>query len=171
MKREDKNAIIDQLTEEINQAKHFYITDIGGLDAGDTLAFRRLCFKEDVKLLVVKNTLLKKALDRAQGEYEELYPILNGPTSVMITETGNKPARMIQSFRKNHEKPVLKGAYVEQCVYTGENLVDKLITVKSREELIADVILILKSPMQNVLSQINSGKHILAGVVKTLSDR
>ncbi|HBB90562.1 MAG: 50S ribosomal protein L10 [Bacteroidetes bacterium GWF2_49_14] len=171
MKREDKNAIIDQLTEEINQAKHFYITDIGGLDAGDTLAFRRLCFKEDVKLLVVKNTLLKKALDRAQGEYEELYPILNGPTSVMITETGNKPARMIQTFRKNHEKPVLKGAYVEQCVYTGENLVDKLITVKSREELIADVILILKSPMQNVLSQLNSGKHILAGVVKTLSDR
>jgi len=171
MKREDKNAIIDQLTEEINQAKHFYITDIGGLDAGDTLAFRRLCFKEDVKLLVVKNTLLKKALDRAQGEYEELYPILNGPTSVMITETGNKPARMIQTFRKNHEKPVLKGAYVEQCVYTGENLVDKLITVKSREELIADVILILKSPMQNVLSQLNSGKHILAGVVKTLSER
>ncbi len=171
MKREDKNAIIDQLTEEINQAKHFYITDIGGLDAGDTLAFRRMCFKEDVKLLVVKNTLLKKALDRAQGEYEELYPILNGPTSVMITETGNKPARMIQTFRKNHEKPVLKGAYVEQCVYTGENLVDKLITVKSREELIADVILILKSPMQNVLSQLNSGKHILAGVVKTLSER
>jgi len=130
-----------------------------------------MCFKEDVKLLVVKNTLLKKALDRAQGEYEELYPILNGPTSVMITETGNKPARMIQTFRKNHEKPVLKGAYVEQCVYTGENLVDKLITVKSREELIADVILILKSPMQNVLSQLNSGKHILAGVVKTLSER
>jgi large subunit ribosomal protein L10 len=171
MKREDKNAIIDQLTAEINQAKHFYITDIGGLDAGDTLAFRRLCFKEDVKLLVVKNTLLKKALDRAQGEYEELYPILNGPTSVMITETGNKPARMIQTFRKNHDKPLLKGAYVEQCVYTGENLVDKLVTVKSREELIADVILLLKSPMQNVLSQLNSGKHILAGVVKTLSER
>jgi len=171
MKREDKNAIIDQLTEEINQAKHFYITDIGGLDAGDTVALRRLCFKQDVKLLVVKNTLLKKALERANGDYEELYPVLNGPTSVMITDTGNKPAKMIQSFRKNHDKPDLKGAFVEQCVYVGDNLVEQLIAVKSREELIADVVALLQSPMRNVLSQLNSGKHILAGVVKTLSDR
>ena len=171
MKREDKNAIIDQLTEEINQAKHFYITDIGGLNAGDTLAFRRMCFKEDVKLLVVKNTLLRKALERANGDYEELYPILNGPTSVMITDTGNKPAKMIQSFRKNHEKTDLKGAYVEECVYVGGNLVDQLIAVKSRDELIADIVALLQSPMKNVLSQLNSGKHILAGVVKTLSER
>jgi len=171
MKREDKNAIIDQLTEEINQAKHFYITDIGGLDAGDTVALRRICFKEDVKLLVVKNTLLKKALERARGDYEELYPVLNGPTSVMITDTGNKPARMIQSFRKNHDKPELKGAYVEECVYVGANLIDTLISVKSREELLADVIALLQSPMLNVIAQLNSGKQILAGVVKTLSDR
>ncbi len=171
MKREDKNAIIDQLTEEINQAKHFYITDIGGLDAGDTVALRRICFKEDVKLLVVKNTLLKKALERARGDYEELYPVLNGPTSVMITDTGNKPARMIQSFRKNHDKPELKGAYVEECIYVGANLIDTLISVKSREELLADVIALLQSPMRNVMTQLNSGKQILAGVVKTLSDR
>ena len=171
MKREDKNAIIDQLTEEINQAKHFYITDIGGLHAGDTVALRRFCFKENVKLLVVKNTLLKKALDRAQGDYEELYPVLEGPTSIMITDIGNKPAKMIQVFRKNHDKPVLKGAYVEECIYVGENLVDTLIAVKSRDELIADLVALLQSPMRNVLSQLNSGKHILAGVVKTLSER
>jgi len=171
MKREDKKVIIDQLTEEINQAKHFYIADIGGLDAGDTVALRRVCFKEDVKLLVVKNTLLKKALERAKGDYEELYPILNGPTSVMITDTGNKPAKMIKSFRKNHNKPELKGAYVEDCVYVGQNLVEQLIAVKSREELIADVVALLQSPMRNVLSQLYSGKQILAGVVKTLSDR
>jgi len=171
MKREDKNVIVEQLTNEINQAKHFYIADIGGLDASETIALRRVCYKEDIKLLVVKNTLLQKALERAEGQYEELYPVLNGPTSIMITDTGNKPAKMIKSFRKKHKKPELKGAYVEECVYVGENLVDTLIAVKSRNELLADVIATLQSPMNNVMSSLQSGKHILAGVVKTLSER
>jgi large subunit ribosomal protein L10 len=171
MKREDKNVIVDQLTTEINQAKHFYIADIGGLNASETIALRRICFKEDVKLLVVKNTLLQKALERAEGQYEELYPVLNGPTSIMITDSGSKPAKMIKSFRKKHVKPELKGAYVEQCVYVGENLIDKLIAVKSRQELIADLIATLQSPMNTVMSQLQSGKHILAGVVKTLSEK
>jgi large subunit ribosomal protein L10 len=171
MKREDKNVIVEQLTAEINQAKHFYIADIGGLNATETMALRRVCFKEDVKLLVVKNTLLHKALERAEGQYEELYPVLNGPTSIMITDTGNKPAKMIKSFRKKHKKPELKGAYVEECVYVGENLIDKLIAVKSRQELLADLIATLQSPMNNVMSSLQSGKHILAGVVKTLSER
>jgi large subunit ribosomal protein L10 len=171
MKREDKNVIVEQLTAEINQAKHFYIADIGGLNASETIALRRICFKEDVKLLVVKNTLLQKALERAEGQYEDLYPVLNGPTSIMITDTGNKPAKMIKSFRKKHKKPELKGAYVEECVYVGENLIDKLITVKSRQELLADLIATLQSPMNNVMSSLQSGKHILAGLVKTLSEK
>jgi len=171
MKREDKNVIVEQLTNEINQAKHFYIADIGGLNASETIALRRVCYKEDIKLLVVKNTLLQKALERAEGQYEDLYPVLNGPTSIMITDTGNKPAKMVKSFRKKHKKPELKGAYVEECVYVGENLVDTLIAVKSRNELIADVIATLQSPMNNVMSSLQSGKHILAGVVKTLSER
>lgn len=171
MKREDKIVIIDQLTAEINQAKHFYIADIGGLNAIETIALRRLCFKEDVKLLVVKNTLLQKALERANGQYEELYPVLSGPTSIMITDTGNVPAKMIKNFRKKHLKPELKGAYVEECVYVGDNLIDKLITVKSRQELLADLIAQLQSPMNNVISSLQSGKHILAGLVKTLSEK
>jgi large subunit ribosomal protein L10 len=171
MKREDKNVIVEQLTAEINQAKHFYIADIGGLNASETIALRRICFKEDVKLLVVKNTLLHKALERAEGQYEDLYPVLNGPTSIMITDTGNKPAKMIKSFRKKHKKPELKGAYVEECVYVGENLIDKLIAVKSRQELLADLIATLQSPMNNVMSSLQSGKHILAGLVKTLSEK
>jgi large subunit ribosomal protein L10 len=171
MKREDKNVIVNQLTEEINKAKHFYIADIGGLNASETIALRRICFKEDVKLLVVKNTLLQKALERAEGHYEELYPILNGPTSVMITDTGNKPAKMIKSFRKKHKKPELKGAYVEECVYVGENLIEKLVAVKSRQELLADLVAQLQAPMNNVMSSLQSGKHILAGLVKTLSEK
>jgi large subunit ribosomal protein L10 len=171
MKREDKNVIVDQLTAEINQAKHFYIADIGGLNASETVALRRLCFKEDVKLLVVKNTLLQKALERANGQYEDLYPVLNGPTSIMITDVGNKPAKMIKVFRKKHKKPELKGAYVEECVYVGDNLLENLIAVKSRQELIADLIATLQSPMNNVMSSLQSGKHILAGLMKTLSDK
>jgi large subunit ribosomal protein L10 len=171
MKREDKNVIVDQLTVEINQAKHFYIADIGGLNASETIALRRTCFKEDVKLLVVKNSLLQKALERAEGHFEELYPVLNGPTSIMITDTGNKPAKMIKSFRKKHKKPELKGAYVEECVYVGDNLIESLITVKSRQDLIADLIATLQSPMNNVMSSLQSGKHILAGLVKTLSEK
>jgi large subunit ribosomal protein L10 len=121
--------------------------------------------------MVVKNTLLQKALERADGSYEDLYPVLNGPTSIMISDTGNKPAKMIKAFRKKHKKPELKGAYVEECVYVGENLVDQLIAVKSRQELIADVVASLQSPMNNVMSSLQSGKHILAGLVKTLSEK
>jgi large subunit ribosomal protein L10 len=171
MKREDKNVIVEQLTAEINEAKHFYIADIGGLNASETVALRRTCFKEDIKLLVVKNTLLQKALERANGNYEELYPVLNGPTSIMITDTGNKPAKLMKSFRKKHKKTELKGAYVEECVYVGEGLVDRLIIVKSRQEMIAEVVASLQSPMYKVMSQLQSGNHLLAGLVKTLSEK
>lgn len=171
MKREDKNAVIEQLTEEINEAKHFYLADIGGLDAGNTSNLRRTCFKEEVKLIVVKNTLLRKALEKANGDYEELYPLLTGPTSLMICETANVPAKMIKDFRRGGDKPLLKGAFVQECVYVGDDQLDVLIAVKTKEDLIGDLVALLQSPMRNVISSLNSGKHILAGVVKTLSER
>ncbi len=171
MKREDKKVLIEKLTEEINEAKHFYLADIGGMNAGTTSTFRRTCFKEQVKLIVVKNTLLHKALEKANGNFDELYPILSGPTSIMISDIGNKPARMIKDFRKGGEKPLLKAAYVQECIYIGNDQLDALIALKTKEELVGDLVALLQSPMRNVLSSLNSGKHILAGVVKTLSER
>lgn len=172
MKREDKNAIIDQLTERINSSKHFYIADIGGLNALQTSELRRQCFKEDIGLLVVKNTLLQKALERAEGNFEELNQVLAGPTSLMFSDVGNKPAKLIVEFKKKKfPKPILKGAYVEESVYIGVEQLDALVSVKSKDELLGDLVALLQSPMRNVLSALDSGKHTLAGVVKTLSER
>jgi len=171
MKREDKNQVIEQLATTLTEAKNFYIADIGGLDADQTSALRRSCFKQDVKLMVVKNTLLRKAMEKAEGNFDELYPILAGPTSLMISDVGNKPARMIKEFRKKMERPILKGAFVEEGIYIGDDQLDTLVAVKSKEELLGDLIALLQSPLRNVLHSLDSGKNILAGVVKTLSER
>jgi large subunit ribosomal protein L10 len=173
MKRENKNAVIDQLKEQINNSKHFYIADIGGLNAAETSALRRQCFNDGVGLVVAKNTLLREAMTKAEGDFEELYSILAGPTSIMFTETGNVPAKLIKDFLKKNKKgkPVLKGAFVEESVYIGVDQLDALIAVKSKEELVADLIALLQSPMRNLMSSLDSGKSILAGVVKTLSEK
>ncbi|MCD6347027.1 MAG: 50S ribosomal protein L10, partial [Bacteroidales bacterium] len=172
MKREDKNAIIDQLTERINSSKHFYITDIGGLDAEQTSDLRRQCFKDDIQLIVVKNTLLRKALEKADRDFEELLSALVGPTSLMFTEIASKPAQLIKEFHKmKFPKPVLKAAYAEESIYVGVDQLDVLSTIKSKDELIGDLIALLQSPIRNVMSSLDSGKTILAGVVKTLSER
>ncbi len=172
MKREDKNAIIDQLKERINSSKHFYIADIGGLDALQTSQLRRECFKEDIGLLVVKNTLLEKALQQADGDFEELNQVLEGPTSLMLSEVGNAPAKLIKEFKKKKfPKPELKAAFVEESVYIGPEQLDALVAIKSKEELLGDLVALLQSPMLNVMSALESGKHTLAGVVKTLSER
>lgn len=173
MKRENKNAIIDQLKEQINDSKHFYIADIGGLNAAETSALRRQCYGVDISLVVAKNTLLREAMAQAEGDFEELYEILAGPTSIMFCETGNAPAKLIKDFLKKNSKgkPALKGAYVEESVYIGEDQLDNLIAVKSKEELVGDLIALLQSPMRNVISSLESGKNILAGVVKTLSEK
>jgi large subunit ribosomal protein L10 len=173
MKREDKNAVIDQLKEKINNSKHFYLADIGGLDASETSALRRQCFNDSVSLVVTKNTLLREAMVQAEGDFEELYSVLAGPTSIMFTETGNVPAKLIKAFLKKNDKgkPVFKGAYVEESIYLGEDQLDVLVAVKSKEELVADVIALLQSPLRNVISSLESGKSILAGVVKTLGEK
>lgn len=171
MTREEKNAIIDELTELINARGHLYITDTSTLNALDTSMLRRKCFEKDIKLIVVKNTLLKRALEKAEKSYDELYDVLKDSTSLMLSDTGNVPAKLIKEFRKNHEKPVLKAAYVEESVYIGDDQLDVLASLKSKEELIGDIILLLQSPMKNVVSSLQSGGNILSGVLKTLSEK
>ena len=147
MKSSDKKVIINNLQEQIDSYNHFYLTDISGLNAENTSNLRRLCFKQDVKLVVVKNTLLRKALENSNKNTEEIYDALKGNTTVMFTENANIPAKLIKDFSKKHKKPVLKAAYVEESVYLGANQLDALIAVKSKNELIADVVALLQSPM------------------------
>lgn len=171
MKRELKKSIIDNLTDQINGAKHLYITDISDLDAGATHALRSACFDKDVKLIQVKNTLLRIALEQAEGEYAELSDVLKESSSIMLCDTGNVPAKVIKEFRKENEKPILKAACVEECVYVGEDQLDVLCNIKSREELIGDIVSLLQSPIKNVVSSLESSKNTLAGLVKTLSEK
>lgn len=171
MKREQKIQIIDSLTEEINASNHLYLADISEMNAEDTSALRRQCFEKDIKLLVVKNTLLRIALEKAEGDFESLNVALKGGTSLMLSETGNVPAKLIKEFRKGHDKPILKAAYVEESIYIGDNELEALCTIKSKEELVGDVIALLQSPIKTVISSLESGKNVLAGVVKTLAER
>ena len=171
MRKEDKNTIIDSLVEQIQNNKHFYIADISGLNAEKTSKLRRKCFEGKIELIVVKNTLLKKALEKIGGNYEELYSVIKDSSSIMLSESANAPARLIKEFRKTSEKPLLKAAYVEESVYIGDSQLDALVSLKSKEELVGDIIALLQSPAKNVISALQSGKNILAGVVKTLAEK
>ena len=171
MKSSEKKVIIDNLQEQINSYNHFYLADISGLNAENTSNLRRLCFSQNVKLVVVKNTLFRKALETSNKNVEEIYDALKGNTSVMFTENANVPAKLIKDFSKKHKKPVLKAAYVEESVYMGENQLETLIAVKSKNELIADVIALLQSPMKTVVGQLQSGGNIIHGVLKTLGEK
>ena len=168
MTKEEKLVVIDSLAEQLNEYPHFYITNIEALNAEQTASLRRKCFESDIKLVVVKNTLLAKALERVEKADADL----EGSTSVMFAHTGKTPAVLIKEFRKTSDKPVLKAAYVEGCVYVGDNQLDTLCNIKSREELIGDIIALLQSPAKNVISalQSNAGQKI-AGIVKTLEER
>ncbi|MGM0619599.1 MAG: 50S ribosomal protein L10 [Bacteroidota bacterium] len=171
MKRTEKEVIINDLQEQINSYSHFYLTDTSGLNAEDTSNLRRLCFKQEVKLVVAKNTLLRKALENSEKNADELYDALRGNTTVMFTETGNAPAKLIKDFRKKHDRPLLKAAFVEESVYLGENQLDTLVSVKSKDELIADVVTLLQSPMKTLLSQLQSGGDTIHGVLEALKEK
>lgn len=171
MKREEKNAIVESLANYIREYNHFYLTDIAHLNAADTSALRRKCFENQIKLVVVKNTLLKRALEKVNGNFEELFPVLKGATSVMFAKSATIPARVIKEFRKQHDKPVLKGAYVQESVYIGDKMLDVLVSIKSKEELLGDIILLLQSPARNVISALQSGSTKLHGVLETLSKK
>ena len=171
MKSSDKKVIINNLQEQINSYNHFYLADISGLNAENTSELRRLCFNQDVKLVVVKNTLLRKALESSTLNLEEIYDALTGNTSVMFSENANTPAKLIKDFSKKHKKPVLKAAYVQESVYMGADQLDALIAVKSKNELIADVVALLQSPMNTLLSQLKSGGNTIHGVLDTLKEK
>ena len=171
MTREEKNQAIKDLTGRLNDANIFYLADIAGLDAVASSNLRRTCFKSDVKLEVVKNTLLKKALEKAEGEYDELYDTLKGNTSIMFSTVGNAPAKVIKDFRKKSEKPILKGAFIEEAIYIGDENLEFLTSIKSKEELIGELIALLQSPAKNVVSALQSSGGKLAGIVKTLSEK
>jgi large subunit ribosomal protein L10 len=171
MKREDKAQVIEELTGKLTKSNVIYLADISGLDAKSTSNLRRACFKANVKLAVVKNTLLEKAMEKSDKDFGELPSILKGNTSLMISETGNAPAKVIKDFRKKSKRPILKGAFIEESIYVGDELLDTLVSIKSKEELIGDVITILQSPAKNVISALQSGGNKLSGIIKTLSDK
>lgn len=171
MTREEKAKAIEVLTTQLADNSNIYLTDISGLDALTTTNLRRACFKAGIKLTVVKNTLLAKAMESSEREFGDLKTILKGNTSLMFSETGNAPAKVIKEFRKKSEKPVLKGAFIEEAVYIGDNLLDDLVSIKSRDEMIGEVIGLLQSPAKNVVSALKSGGGKLAGIIKTLSER
>jgi len=171
MTREEKATVIKDLTAQLADNPNIYLADISGLNAVDTSNLRRACFKANIKLAVVKNTLLAKAMEASDKEFGELSEVLKGNTSLMLSETGNAPAKLIKNFRKKSERPVLKGAFIEEAVYVGDNNLDALVNIKSKEEVIGDIIGLLQSPAKNVISGLKSGGGKLAGILKTLSEK
>lgn len=173
MNRDQKNNVIAELTEMLKSTKVLYITDTSNLDAEATSKLRRDCYNKQIGLKVVKNTLLQKAMERVEGvDYSGLYNSLKGTSALMTAEASNAPAKLIKEFRKKGgDRPALKGAYVEESIYVGDNMLDALCNIKSKNEVIADVIALLQSPAKNVVSALQSGKHKIAGIVKTLSEK
>lgn len=172
MKKEDKGLIINKIAETLKEYSGFYLVETAGLNAEKTSALRRACAKSDIKLLVVKNTLLHKALEATEGDFQELYPVLKGSTSVMFTNVGNAPAKLLKDFvKKDDVLPCLKAAYVEETVYVGADQLDALASIKSKNELIADVVALLQSPAKNVVSALTSGGTKLHGILETLSKK
>ena len=157
MTREEKSQVIQDLTAKLADTNIIYLADISGLNALATSNLRRACFKANVKLAVVKNTLLSKAMEASDKDFGELPSILKGNTSIMIAEAGNAPAKVIKEFRKKSNKPLLKGAFVEEAIYLGDDQLDTLVNIKSKEELIGDIITLLQSPAKNVISALQSG--------------
>ncbi|MCF8331520.1 MAG: 50S ribosomal protein L10 [Bacteroidales bacterium] len=172
MRKEEKTQLIEELTEQLNEYPVLYLTNLTGLNVAQTNQLRRQCFGKNIKLRMVKNTLLKKALEKTEKGGEELYSALTGSTAVMFSDTGNVPAKVIKNFRKDFSKPVLKAAYIEETVYLGDDKLDSLTKIKSRDELIADVVALLQSPAKNVISGLqSSGGQKVAGILKTLSEK
>jgi Ribosomal protein L10 len=165
MRKEDKNTVIEQIAATAKEYSHFYLVDTTAMNAASTSALRRKCFEADIKLLVVKNTLLHKALESLEADYSPLYGSLKGSTTVMFTNTGNAPAKLIKSVAKEGI-PGLKAAYVEESFYVGANQLEALINIKSKNEVIADVIALLQSPAKNIISALQSGGNTLHGVLK-----
>ena len=171
MTREEKATAIESLKETVSNNNVIYLSDISGIDAETTSKLRRLCHSRGISLQVVKNTMLKKALENSEKDFEPFYVALKGNTSLMIANAGNAPAQIIKEFRKKSDRPVLKGAFIDDSFYIGDEHLEVLSTLKSKEELIGDIIALLQSPAKNVVASLQSGKQTIAGLVKALGER
>lgn len=171
MRKEDKTTTIEQIAAIIKEYGHFYLTNTASLNAERTSQLRGECFKQDIKLLVVKNTLLQKALESLEIDYSPLYGSLKGSTSIMLSNVNNAPAKLIKEFKKGAELPALKAAYVEESFYIGAENLDALVGIKSKNELIGEIVGLLQSPAKNVISALQSGGNTIHGVLKTLAER
>ena len=171
MTKSEKSIVIERITSELNESKNIYLTDASGLNSVQTSKLRRACFKSNIKLSVVKNTLLEKAMTSSEKEFGELDQVLKGNTALMFSEIGNAPAKVIKEFRKKVEKPLLKGASIEDAIYIGDEQLSYLADLKSKEELIGDVITILQSPAKNVISALKASGSTISGVLKALSEK
>lgn len=172
MTKDEKSKYIEDLSAKISESGVFYLADTAALTVEKTNDLRRKCFNNNIELKVVKNTLLQKALERIEDkDYSELYGVLAGPTSIMFSEVGNAPAKLIKDFRKKNDKPLLKAAYIEEAIYIGDESLDTLESIKSKEELIGEIVGLLQSPAKNVISGLKSSGSKLAGILKTLEER
>jgi len=173
MNREEKTIVINALTDQLVNNATIYLADISGLDADNTSNLRRACHKANVKLEVVKNTMLARAMEQSDKDFGDLSSVLKGNTAIMFSEVGNVPAKVIKEFRKKskQDKPILKGAFVEASIYVGNDTLETLVNIKSKEELIGEIIGLLQSPAKNVISALQSGGNKLSGILKTLSER
>jgi large subunit ribosomal protein L10 len=170
MTKEEKVKVVEELKGQLNGYKSIYLTDIAGLDAMQTSKLRRECFNSNVKLSVVKNTFLERAMSESESDFGELKDLLKGNTTIMLSESGNSPAKVIKKFRKDGEKPILKGAFVDEAIYIGDDQIEALFKLKSKEEVIGEIIALLQSPAKNVISALKSSSGKIAGLVKTLSE-
>jgi large subunit ribosomal protein L10 len=172
MKKEEKNQFIDVLADKLGKVNNFYLADISNMNVETSTRLRRLCFKRNIQLKMVKNSLLKKAFEKAGNEdFQQFYGIMKGSTSIMFSEVSNDSAKLIAEFRRTSPKPILKGAWVQDTVFIGDDQLSSLINLKSKDELVGGIIAMLQSPLQNVMSALQSGGNNIAGIVKTLSDK
>lgn len=173
MTRAEKTQLIDDLSAKLKESEYFYITDSSNLTVEQVNKLRREFFEKGIEMRVIKNTLIRKALEKLPEEknVEQLYEVLSGPTSVLFTEVGNAPAKVIKEFRKTNKMPMLKAAYIDSAVFIGDDQLETLSVLKSKEDLIGDVIMLLQSPAKNVLSALQSGSQTLAGLLKALEER
>ena len=170
MNKEEKVKVVEELKGQLNDYKSIYLTDIAGLDAMQTSKLRRECFNSNVKLSVVKNTFLERAMSESETDFGELKDLLKGNTTIMLSESGNSPAKVIKKLRKDGEKPILKGAFVDEAIYIGDDQIEALFNLKSKDEVIGEIITLLQSPAKNVISALKSSSGKIAGLVKTLSE-
>ena len=171
MNKEEKVKLVKDLKDQLADYKSIYLTDIAGLDSVQTSKLRRECFNSNVKLSVVKNTFLERAMSDSESDFGELKDLLKGNTTIMLSDVGNSPAKVIKKFRKDGEKPILKGAFVDEAIYIGDEHIEALFKLKSKEEVIGEIISILQSPAKNIISALKSSSGKIAGLVKTLSDK